>query len=44
MLTAIVIVFGLFAVALVLAFRAYGVLGTLDSDKMRVAEPVEDQP
>ncbi|MEM9474371.1 MAG: Na+/H+ antiporter subunit C [Pseudomonadota bacterium] len=43
-LTAIVIGFGLFAFALVLAFRAYGVLGTLDSDKMRVAEPVEDQP
>jgi multicomponent Na+:H+ antiporter subunit C len=41
-LTAIVIGFGLFAFALVLAFRAYDALGTLDSDEMRVAEPVED--
>ncbi len=41
-LTAIVIGFGLFAFALVLAFRAYDALGTLDSDEMRVAEPRED--
>jgi multicomponent Na+:H+ antiporter subunit C len=40
-LTAIVIGFGLFAFALVLAFRAYSSLGTLDTDEMRVAEPVE---
>jgi len=40
-LTAIVISFGLLAFALVLAFRAYRALGTLDSDAMRVAEPVE---
>ena len=33
---------GLFAFALVLAFRAYDSLGTLDSDEMRVAEPRED--
>ncbi len=41
-LTAIVIGFGLFAFALVLAFRAYSSLGTLDTDEMRVAEPVEE--
>lgn len=41
-LTAIVIGFGLFAFALVLVFRAYETLGTLDSDEMRVAEPRED--
>ena len=42
MLTAIVIGFGLFAFALVLVFRAYTSLGTLNSDEMRVAEPRED--
>lgn len=42
-LTAIVIGFGLFAFALVLAYRAYQSLGTLDTDAMRVAEP-EDAP
>ncbi|MEM9349271.1 MAG: Na+/H+ antiporter subunit C [Pseudomonadota bacterium] len=42
-LTAIVIGFGLFAFALILMFRAYTTLGTLDSDAMRVAEPVEEQ-
>jgi multicomponent Na+:H+ antiporter subunit C len=42
-LTAIVIGFGLFAFALVLAFRAYSDLGTLDSDEMRLAEP-EGEP
>ncbi|MFQ6550206.1 Na+/H+ antiporter subunit C [Aestuariibius sp. 2305UL40-4] len=41
-LTAIVIGFGLFAFALVLVFRAYSSLGTLNSDEMRVAEPRED--
>jgi len=40
-LTAIVIGFGLFAFALVLAFRAYQTLGTLNTDEMRVAEPKE---
>lgn len=40
-LTAIVIGFGLLAFALVLVYRAYQELGTLDSDDMRVAEPVE---
>jgi len=40
-LTAIVIGFGLFAFALVLTFRANSELGTLDTDAMRVAEPVE---
>lgn len=38
-LTAIVISFGLLAFALVLVFRAYRALGTLDGDSMRVAEP-----
>jgi len=38
-LTAIVISFGLLAFALVLVFRAYRALGTLDGDAMRVAEP-----
>ncbi|MDF2230933.1 Na+/H+ antiporter subunit C [Albimonas sp. CAU 1670] len=38
-LTAIVIGFGLFAFTLVLAFRAFSQLGTLDGDAMRVAEP-----
>ena len=41
-LTAIVIGFGLFAFALILMFRAYTTLGTLDSDEMRVAEPREE--
>lgn len=40
-LTAIVIGFGLFAFALVLTVRANSELGTLDTDDMRVAEPVE---
>ncbi|WP_108260615.1 Na+/H+ antiporter subunit C [Mangrovicoccus ximenensis] len=38
-LTAIVIGFGLFAFAIVLALRAWSTLGTLDGDRMRVAEP-----
>lgn len=38
-LTAIVIGFGLFAFALVLALRAYSDLGTLRVGEMRVAEP-----
>lgn len=40
-LTAIVISFGLLAFALVLAYRAYQELGTIDTDQMRVAEPAE---
>lgn len=40
-LTAIVIGFGLLAFALVLVYRAYQELGTLDSDRMRIAEPEE---
>lgn len=40
-LTAIVIGFGLFAFAIVLVFRAWSALETLDPDEMRVAEPVE---
>lgn len=43
-LTAIVIGFGLFAFALTLVYRAYQNLGTLNSDEMRLAEPVEDTP
>ena len=42
-LTAIVIGFGLFAFALVLVFRAYTSLGTLQSDDMRIAEPRQDE-
>lgn len=38
-LTAIVIGFGLFAFALVLALQGYRHLGTLDTDNMRLAEP-----
>lgn len=38
-LTAIVISFGLLAFALVLAYRAYQALGTIDTDAMRAAEP-----
>jgi len=38
-LTAIVISFGLLAFALVLVYRGYVELGTVDSDRMRVAEP-----
>ena len=41
-LTAIVIGFGLFAFSLVLVFRAYQAMGTLDGDRMRVAEPLRD--
>ena len=43
-LTAIVIGFGLFAFALVLVYRGYQSLGTLDSDEMRLAEPDETEP
>lgn len=38
-LTAIVIGFSLVAFALVLSYRAYTALGTVDVDSMRVAEP-----
>ncbi len=38
-LTAIVIGFGLFAFALVLTYRAYTEVGTINVDDMRVAEP-----
>jgi multicomponent Na+:H+ antiporter subunit C len=38
-LTAIVISFGLFAFMLVLAYRAYEELGTVNTDEMRDAEP-----
>lgn len=40
-LTAIVIGFSLLAFILVLSLRANSDLGTLDTDRMRVAEPVE---
>ena len=43
-LTAIVIGFGLFAFALVLVFRAYQAMGTLDGDRMRLAEPDPMRP
>lgn len=38
-LTAIVIGFGLFAYALVLTYRAYTEMGTINVDDMRMAEP-----
>lgn len=38
-LTAIVIGFSLIAFALVLSYRAYTALGTVDVDAMRIAEP-----
>ncbi len=41
-LTAIVIGFGLLAFAFVLAYRAREELGTVDTDAMRVAEPVPE--
>lgn len=40
-LTAIVIGFGLFAFAIVLVFRAWTSVGTLEPDEMRLAEPDE---
>ncbi|MEM6376511.1 MAG: Na+/H+ antiporter subunit C [Pseudomonadota bacterium] len=43
-LTAIVIGFGLFAFAIVLVFRAWSALGTLDPDAMRLAEPMPEEP
>ncbi|QFT31568.1 Na+/H+ antiporter subunit C [Roseibium porphyridii] len=42
-LTAIVISFSFFAFLLVLAFRAYQELGTDEVNRMRVAEPENDQ-
>ena len=42
-LTAIVIGFGLFAFAITLVWRAWTLLGTLEADEMRVAEPVESR-
>ena len=39
-LTAIVIGFGLLAFALALVLKAYRILGTLDTDAMREAEPL----
>ena len=43
-LTAIVISFSFFAFLLVLAWRAYSVLGTDNTDAMRVAEPDGVEP
>ncbi len=43
-LTAIVISFSLFAFLLVLTYRAYQTLGTVDTDEMREAEPVRTAP
>lgn len=40
-LTAIVIWFGLLAFTLALVYRAFMTLGTVNSDEMRVAEPVD---
>lgn len=41
-LTAIVISFGLLAFAMVLAYRANEELGTTNTDRMRIAEPADD--
>ena len=41
-LTAIVIGFGLLAFLLALVFRSYKDIGTMDSDEIRIAEPIED--
>ncbi len=41
-LTAIVIGFGLLAFAFVLAYRAHEELGTVDTDAMRIAEPIDE--
>lgn len=43
-LTAIVIGFSLFAFILVLVYRNYRDLGTVDSNRMREAEPVDAPP
>ncbi len=43
-LTAIVISFSLFAFLLVLTYRAYQTLGTVDTDAMRDAEPQRPRP
>lgn len=43
-LTAIVISFSLFAFLLVLSYRAYQSLGSIDTDEMRVAEPEAGTP
>ena len=40
-LTAIVIGFGLLAFTLALVYRTFMTLGTVNSDEMRVAEPVD---
>ena len=42
-LTAIVIGFGLLAFTLALVYRTYRSLGTVNSDEMRVAEPVAQE-
>lgn len=42
-LTAIVIGFGLLAFAFVLAYRAREEIGTVDTDAMRIAEPIADE-
>ncbi|MBP7242288.1 Na+/H+ antiporter subunit C [Amaricoccus sp.] len=42
-LTAIVIGFGLLVFALTLTYRSYYVLGTIEMDHMRAAEPPEGQ-
>ena len=43
-LTAIVISFSLFAFLLVLSYRAYQRLDTIDTDQMRIAEPESGTP
>lgn len=43
-LTAVVIGFALLAFVFVLFYRAYEALGTVDTEAMRVAEPVQTEP
>lgn len=43
-LTAIVISFSLTAFIFVLVYRVYQELGTVDTEEMRIAEPVSDEP
>ena len=43
MLTAIVIGFGLLAFTLALVYRTFRSLGTVNSDEMRIAEPIAQE-
>jgi multicomponent Na+:H+ antiporter subunit C len=43
-LTAVVIGFALFSFVFILFYRTYATLGTVDSEAMRVAEPLASEP